>query len=170
MVIDGTSQAVRHSLHLMMSIGSRHVPEHLTEVREIVEPEMAALAAERAEDEHIAAMLAAFETMEHALDDADAFIAADNEFHRAVARGSGNPLILALMDSIVDLLSEQRKMIFSVTGGPQRGQMHHRRVMDAIVAKDLEAARNCMRAHLNQVRADTRHAIVSDTAQQVNLP
>jgi GntR family transcriptional repressor for pyruvate dehydrogenase complex len=139
-------------------------------VREIVEPEMAALAAERAEDEHIAAMLAAFETMEHALDDADAFIAADNEFHRAVARGSGNPLILALMDSIVDLLSEQRKMIFSVTGGPQRGQMHHRRVMDAIVAKDLEAARNCMRAHLNQVRADTRHAIVSDTAQQVNLP
>jgi GntR family transcriptional repressor for pyruvate dehydrogenase complex len=170
MVIDGTSQAVRHSLHLMMSIGSRHVPEHLTQVREIVEPEMAALAAERAEDEHIAAMLAAFETMEHALDDADAFIAADNEFHRAVARGSGNPLILALMDSIVDLLSEQRKMIFSVTGGPQRGQMHHRRVMDAIVAKDIEAARNCMRAHLNQVRADTRHAIVSDTAQQVNLP
>jgi DNA-binding GntR family transcriptional regulator len=74
------------------------------------------------------------------------------------------------MDSIVDLLSEQRKMIFSVTGGPQRGQMHHRRVMDAIVAKDIEAARNCMRAHLNQVRADTRHAIVSDTAQQVNLP
>ncbi|HEU4782424.1 MAG TPA: GntR family transcriptional regulator, partial [Ktedonobacterales bacterium] len=48
MVIDGTSQAVRHSLHLMMRIGSRHVPEHLTEVREIVEPELAALAAERA--------------------------------------------------------------------------------------------------------------------------
>jgi GntR family transcriptional repressor for pyruvate dehydrogenase complex len=174
MVIDGTSQAVRHSLHLMMRIGSRHVQEHLTEVREIVEPEMAALAAERAEDEHIAAMLAAFETMEHALDDADAFIAADNDFHRAVARGSGNPLILALMDSIVDLLSEQRKMIFSVTGGPQRGQMHHRRVMDAIVAKDPEAARNCMRAHLKQVRADTRQALLgnssSNPARGVTLP
>jgi GntR family transcriptional repressor for pyruvate dehydrogenase complex len=170
MVIDGTSQAVRHSLHLMMRIGSRHVPEHLTEVREIVEPEMAALAAERAEDEPIAAMRAAFETMERTLDDADAFIAADNEFHRAVARGSGNPLILALMDSIVDLLSDQRKLIFTVPGGPQHGQEHHKRVMDAIVAKDPEAARNCMRAHLNQVRADTRHAIVGDTAQQVNLP
>jgi DNA-binding FadR family transcriptional regulator len=170
MVIDGTSQAVRHSLHLMMRIGSRHVPEHLTEVREIVEPEMAALAAERAEDEHIAAMRASFEMMEHALDDADSFIAADNEFHRAVASGSGNPLILALMDSIVDLLSDQRKMIFTVPGGPQRGQMHHRRVMDAIAAKDQEAARNCMRAHLQQVRADTRHAIVGDTAKQVKLP
>jgi len=170
MVIDGTSQAVRHSLHLMMRIGSRHVPEHLTEVREIVEPEMAALAAERAGDEHIAAMRAAFETMERALADADAFITADNEFHRAVARGSGNPLILALMDSIVDLLSDQRKLIFTVPGGPQRGQMHHKRVMDAIVAKDPEAARNCMHAHLKQVRADTRHAIVGDTARQVNLP
>jgi DNA-binding FadR family transcriptional regulator len=170
MVIDGTSQAVRHSLHLMMRIGSRHVPEHLTEVREIVEPEMAALAAERAGDEHIAAMRAAFETMERALADADAFITADNEFHRAVARGSGNPLILALMDSIVDLLSDQRKLIFAVPGGPQRGQMHHKRVMDAIVAKDPEAARNCMHAHLKQVRADTRHAIVGDTARQVNLP
>ena len=169
MVIDGTSQAVRHSLHLMMRIGSRHVTEHLTEVREIVEPEMAALAADRAEDEHIAAMRVAYETMEHALDDADAFIAADNEFHRAVARGSGNPLILALMDSIVDLLSEQRKMIFTVPGGPQRGQEHHKRVMDAIVSKDPEAARNCMRAHLEQVRVDTRQAILGDTAKHVAL-
>jgi DNA-binding GntR family transcriptional regulator len=74
------------------------------------------------------------------------------------------------MDSIVDLLSDQRKMIFTVPGGPQRGQMHHRRVMDAIAAKDQEAARNCMRAHLQQVRADTRHAIVGDTAKQVKLP
>jgi DNA-binding FadR family transcriptional regulator len=154
----------------MMRIGSRHVPEHLTEVREIVEPEMAALAAERAEDEHIAAMRAAFETMEHALDDADAFIAADNDFHRAVARGSGNPLILALMDSIVDLLSEQRKMIFTVPGGPQRGQMHHRRVMTAIAAKEPDAARNCMREHLRQVRADTRQAILGDTAKHATLP
>jgi DNA-binding GntR family transcriptional regulator len=48
--------------------------------------------------------------------------------------------------------------------------MHHRRVMDAIAAKDQEAARNCMRAHLQQVRADTRHAIVGDTAKQVKLP
>ena len=170
MVIDGTPQAVRHSLHLMMRIGSRHVPEHLTEVREIIEPEMAALAAACAEDEHIAAMWAAFETMEHTLDDADAFIAADNEFHRAVARGSGNPLILALMDSIVDLLSDQRKLIFTVPGGPQRGQMHHQRVMDAIVAKDPEAARICMRAHLKQVRTDTRHAILGSPATHKNLP
>lgn len=162
MVIDGTSQAVRHSLRLMMHIGSQHTPEHLTEVREILEPEIAALAAERADDEHLAAMRASVDTMEHALENADAFIAADNDFHRALARGSGNPLILALMDSIVDLLSDQRKMVFAAPGGPQRGQMHHKRVLDAIVARDPEVARVCMRAHLDQVREDTRQVVPKD--------
>lgn len=159
MVIDDTSRAVRNSLHLMMHIGSRHTPAHLSEVRAILEPEIAALAAERAEEEHIEGLRAALETMEQALDDADAFIAADNDFHRVLARGSGNPLILALMDSIVDLLSDQRKMVFAVAGGPKRGQMHHQLVFNAIVARDAEAARRCMRAHLEQVRDDTRRAV-----------
>lgn len=162
MVIDGTSQAVRHSLRLMMHIGSQHTPEHLTEVREILEPEIAALAAERADDEHIAAMRAAVDTMERSLENADAFIAADNDFHRALARGSGNPLILALMDSIVDLLSDQRKMVFAAPGGPQRGQQHHKRVLDAIVARDRDVARVCMRAHMDQVREDTRQVVPED--------
>lgn len=162
LVIDGTSQAVRHSLHLMMRIGSRHTPAHLTEVREMLEPDIAALAAQRAQDAHIAQMRAAIDTMERTLDDADAFIAADNEFHRALARGSGNPLILALMDSIVDLLSEQRKLVFSVPGGPERGQLHHKRVLSAIVARDAETARACMREHLAQVRDDTQQAVLVD--------
>lgn len=163
MVIDDTSRAVWHSLRLMMHIGSQHTPAHLTEVREILEPEIAALAAERAGDGHIAALRAAIETMERALDDADAYIAADNEFHRTLARGSGNPLILALMDSIVDLLSDQRKMVFAVQGGPERGQVHHRLIFDAILARDPGAARERMRAHMDQVRDDTGQA-VSDEA------
>jgi DNA-binding FadR family transcriptional regulator len=162
MVIDGTSEAMRHSLRLMMRIGSQHTPAHLTEVREILEPEIAALAAERASDEHIAAMRAAIDTMERSLNDTDAFIAADNDFHRALARGSGNPLILALMDSIVDLLSDQRKMIFATPGGPQHGQAHHKRVLSAIIANDPAAARASMRAHMEQVREDSRRRASAD--------
>jgi DNA-binding FadR family transcriptional regulator len=83
-------------------------------------------------------------------------------------------LILALMDSIVDLLSDQRKMIFAVRGGPERGQQHHKRVMVAIATKDPEAARNSMREHLKQVRADTRQALLgnpaSNPAKRVTLP
>ncbi len=161
MVINRTSQAVRHSLHLMMRVESGHTLAHITEVREILEPEIAALAALRATEDDISALRAAAETMDSTLTDADAYIDADNTFHRALARGSGNPLLLALMDSVVDLLSEQRKLIFSVRGGPERGQTHHRRLLEAVVRRDPEAARTCMREHMSQVRGDTQRAVES---------
>jgi GntR family transcriptional regulator, transcriptional repressor for pyruvate dehydrogenase complex len=153
-VIDGTSRAMRHSLGLMMKIGQTVNSSSLVEVREILEPEIAALAALRATEEHIAAMREAVAIMDANLNDADAYITADNDFHRALAEGTQNVLILALVDSIVDLLSEQRKHIFSVSGGPQRGQIHHKHILETIIQRDPEAARQAMHAHLHQVRDD----------------
>jgi GntR family transcriptional regulator, transcriptional repressor for pyruvate dehydrogenase complex len=153
-IIDGTSRAMRHSLGLMMKIGQAVNSSSLVEVREILEPEIAALAAVRATEEHIAAMQEAVAIMDANLNDADAYITADNDFHRALAEGTQNVLILALVDSIVDLLSEQRKHIFSVSGGPQRGQIHHKHILETIIQRDPEAARQAMHAHLHQVRDD----------------
>src|SRR5215831_1861530 len=51
-VIDETSQAMRHSLGLMIRVGQAGSESNLVEVREILEPEIAALAALRATDEH----------------------------------------------------------------------------------------------------------------------
>src|SRR6266516_5199086 len=157
-VIDGTLQAMRHSLGLMMRVGQAGSSANLVEVREIIEPEIAALAAVRATDEHIAAMREAVRVMDANLKEANAYIAADNDFHRALAKGTQNELILTLVDSIVDLLSEQRKQIFSVDGGPERGQIHHKRILDTIIRRDAEAAREAMRAHLHQVRMDLKTA------------
>ena len=158
-VIDGTSQAMRHSLGLMMKVGHAGGSENLVEVREILEPEIAALAAARAAEEHIAALQEAVTIMDASLDDADTFIDADNDFHRALAKATQNALILSFVDSIVDLLSEQRKNIFSVSGGSSRGQMHHKLLLAAIQRHDPEAARVAMRAHLQQVRADVEAAL-----------
>lgn len=152
-VIDGTSAAMRNSLDLMMRVGQTG-SVNLVEVREILEPEIAALAAARADEEQIAAMREAVRVMDESLDDAVAFIVADNDFHLALARGSKNDLILALVDSIVDLLSEQRKQIFEVEGGPQRGNYHHKIILDAVTRHDEGAARSAMRSHLKQVRED----------------
>jgi DNA-binding GntR family transcriptional regulator len=54
------------------------------------------------------------------------------------------------------LLREQRIKIFNVEGGPQRGQVHHKRILDAMERHDSEMARNAMRAHLEQVREDSK--------------
>jgi GntR family transcriptional regulator, transcriptional repressor for pyruvate dehydrogenase complex len=55
-ITDGTSQAVRQSLDLMVKIGQPEGSTHLAEVRAILEPEIAALAASRAQDSDIATM------------------------------------------------------------------------------------------------------------------
>jgi DNA-binding FadR family transcriptional regulator len=154
MVINATAQATRHSLELLMRVEHAGGSADLMEVREMLEPEIAALAARRATQDQVTAMQEAVQAMDASLQDADAYIAADNQFHRALAQGTQNVLMLALADSIVDLLSEQRKQIFAVEGGTVRGQLNHKRLLDAIRHHDPEAARQAMCAHLQQVRQD----------------
>jgi DNA-binding FadR family transcriptional regulator len=94
--------------------------------------------------------------MERAGQDPEAYIEADLDFHLALAEGAANPLILSLLDSIVGLLREQRLRIFKVPGGPERGQIHHKRILEAVERHDAEGARQAMRAHLFQVRDDSQ--------------
>jgi GntR family transcriptional regulator, transcriptional repressor for pyruvate dehydrogenase complex len=157
-VINGTSQALRDSLGLMLRVAQADSACELVEVREILEPEIAALAAARATERDVVDLREAVETMDAHLHDADAFISADNFFHQALARATQNALVLTLMDPIMELLAEQRKQIFFVDGGPLRGQFHHKQLLDAVGRHDCEAARNAMRAHLQQVRADVSAA------------
>ena len=157
-VIDGAPEAMQNSIGLVMKlqVGEVGGSDNLVEVREILETEIAALAAARATDDEIAAMREAIRVMDVSLSDADAYIAADNQFHQALAKATQNSLILILIDSIVNPLSEQRKHIFAVDGGPQRGQFHHRRILESIIRRNPENARAAMRAHLQQVREDVR--------------
>jgi len=155
-ITDGTTQAVRQSLDLMVKIGQPEGSTHLAEVRAILEPEIAALAAVRIQEPEMATMREAVSVMDQAGQDPDAYIEADLDFHLALAEGAGNPLILSLLDSIVGLLREQRLRIFQVTGGPERGQIHHKRILEAVERHDAEKARETMRAHLEQVRDDSQ--------------
>src|SRR5258708_4469808 len=155
-VIDGANGAMQDSIDLVMKlrVGEVGGSNNLVEVREILEIEIAALAAARATEKEIAAMREAVKIMDESLDDADAFIAADNRFHEALAQATQNTLIFILVNSIVNLLSEQRKQIFDVEGGPQRGQIHHKRILESVIRRDPQAARDTMRSHLRQIRED----------------
>jgi GntR family transcriptional repressor for pyruvate dehydrogenase complex len=157
-ITDGTSHAIRQSLDRMIRIGQPEGSGFLAEVREILEPEIAALAAARADAQDLAAMREPIAVMDEARKDADAFIEADLDFHLALAEAAANPIILSLIDSIVGLLREQRMRIFLVEGGPERGQYHHKRILEAIEHHDPLGARETMKAHLRQVREDSRSA------------
>src|SRR6202161_1221875 len=73
-ITDGTSQAIRQSLGLMVKIGQPSGSVHLAEVRAILEPEIAALAATRIQDEHLAAMREAVALMDRDADEPAGFI------------------------------------------------------------------------------------------------
>src|ERR1700731_1405081 len=155
-ITDGTSQAVRQSLDLMVKIGQPEGSQYLAELRAILEPEIAALAAARAQESDMITLREAVAVMDRAGRDPDAYIEADLDFHLALAEAAANPLILSLIDSIVGLLREQRMKIFKVEGGPERGQFHHKRILEAMEQRDPEKARDAMRAHLDQVREDSQ--------------
>lgn len=152
-----SSQAMWQSLDLMVRINKREGSAHLAELRAVLEPEIAALASPRIEEQLLSTMRETVATMDRSLHDPEAYIEADLDFHLALAEAAGNPLILSLLDSIVGLLREQRGRIFKVDGGPERGQFHHKRILAAIERRDPDAARDAMRAHLQQVREDSAY-------------
>jgi|SRR5271165_5013713 len=160
-ITNGTSQAVRQSMDLMVRIGQQEGSAyegsvHLAELRQILEPEIAALAAVRIEEQLLITMREAVATMERSLHDPDSYIEADLDLHLALAEAAGNPLVLSLLDSIVGLLREQRIRIFQIDGGPERGQFHHKRILAAIEERNPDKARAAMRDHLLQVREDSK--------------
>jgi len=154
-VTNGTSEATRQSLDLMIRVNQQEGSANLAELRLVLEPDIAGLAATRIEEQLLTTMREAVAEMDRNLRDPDGYVEADLDFHLALAEAVGNPLILSLLDSIVGLLREQRSRIFNVEGGPQRGQYHHKRILAAIEQRDSDAAREAMRAHLQQVLQDS---------------
>jgi GntR family transcriptional repressor for pyruvate dehydrogenase complex len=155
-IYDGMSGIMRQSLERMVLIDKQQGLENLIQVREMLEPAIAAIAAHKAEPADIAALLAAIKTMDESMHDVEAFVAADHEFHLALAHATKNQLIVYLIDSIVDSLTQQRRRTFlGGKGGPMRGQEYHKRICAAIRAHDGDLARALMLEHLQQVRDDT---------------
>jgi len=165
-VTDSTSMVVRQSIDMLVRVGNETSIKDLIEVREMLEPEVAALAAVRASSEDIQSMEEAVKAMDQAMDDPETFIEADLDFHLALAQGSNNALIPVLIDSLVDLLREHRKRAASVEGGIERGQPYHKIISEAIKRNDANAARDSMRAHLEQIRKELETTFSSE---EVNL-
>ena len=155
-VTDGTSEVMRESIGHIVKIDRDKGLPNLMQVREMLEPQIAASAASMATPEDIEAMRTALQAMDASLEDAEAFTEADQQFHHALAVATRNRLLLQLIDPIVDLLREQRLKIFNAgTDGARRGQAHHKRIFEAVVNGNSDAARREMVAHLEQVRNDS---------------
>lgn len=133
--------------------------QDLLEVRNLIEPAIAALAAENASPNHIARMEQAILDMDGFISDGHHYIERDNHFHIALAEASNNSVYLLLINSIVDLLQENRQLAISVPGAAKRANGYHRRILDAVRSKEPKKAFAAMAGHMDQMAQDVRTAM-----------
>ncbi len=125
----------------------RYSPAHVREVRRCIEIPAARLAAERRTDRDVGELAATLARMDDA-DDPTRRTLLDASFHVAIARSSGNPLIVKLVEDLRTVL-EQHSLAAARRPYRRRAAAdEHRAVYDAIVDRDPDAAAVAMDAHL----------------------
>ncbi|MGO4832965.1 FadR/GntR family transcriptional regulator, partial [Rhizobiaceae sp. 2RAB30] len=122
----------------------------LFEIRSMIEPRAAALAAKRATPQEIAAIKDALHTMGSAEVDSDAAIEADLAFHRAVLAAAHNDLLLQMGNLIgVGLLTSYR-----ISSEPYTAMLEkHAEIFEAIRDRDQERAKHKMQLLLQGTRS-----------------
>jgi DNA-binding FadR family transcriptional regulator len=128
-------------------------PSDLLEARQLLEPTIARLAAERGgADAEIDTLLAAMENA-----DGDAWNDCDRRFHQRIAALTGNPVLADLADRIAAVMDEplwQRLRDDSIAA-PGRMTIHlaeHRMIYEAIAEGDADAAELYAAQHIRRVR------------------
>jgi DNA-binding FadR family transcriptional regulator len=134
--------------------------EDLSEVRVIIEPAGAALAADRATADEVAAILAWCDRMEDAsAEDGDDYIDADMAFHTAILDACHNGLLAQLSDTIAMALRLSRRLTVSVPGSSLAAMPAHWAVARAIRDHEPRAAECAMRELLRVTAADIERAL-----------
>jgi DNA-binding FadR family transcriptional regulator len=135
-----------------------HFVMQLNEMREIIEPASAALAARNRTQAQLRRIEDAFAVMA-ACEDIDRFVDADLHFHTAILDATNNPLLRPLGAMIGSALESLLSLSARKANDFKVGLPDHGRVLDAIRAQDAEAARG----HMTRLLADTRARLLTPT-------
>jgi DNA-binding FadR family transcriptional regulator len=132
--------------HLDVGIDRRFLSD-LAEIRLAIEPRAAALAATRRTDADIAELRRAFEIMQRAPSDSDAFTDGDLALHIAVANASGNPFMRSV-DAVIAAALRASFLLSAPVDPDDRDTVlsWHQRIVDAIADGDSRAANEAMTA------------------------
>lgn len=127
-------------------------PLQLQVMRGIIEPEMVRLAIITMPPRAIEALGETLSEMEAVQTDAGAFVRLEEEFHRQIAAGTGNPLLIACYNLVIDARRQsfraamyRRHLTPSRIAAYQRG---YNALFNAIAARDIEEATEFMKLAL----------------------
>ena len=133
--------------------------DDLFEVRQIIEPAAAAMAADRASPSQLAAIDQAYREMEAAGDDLEKSVEPDLRFHLSILAATGNELLVPLGALIETALASSIKLSGSAPDALSHALLMHKAVLDAIRRRDPNGARLAMRTLLVESVEYVRRAI-----------
>ncbi|WP_414470792.1 FadR/GntR family transcriptional regulator [Microvirga sp. M2] len=139
-------------------------PADVLDARLLIEPPIAGGAALRASADDVA-LLRSHALGSSAAPDWQAYEQADDAFHKAIARITGNPLLIAFLDVLSSVRGRARwqrqhdlafRRARKKEYAARQGRMHMA-IVEAIAARDPAAAQEAMFDHLSAVRAIMVH-------------
>jgi len=146
-----------HDLIAQIGRGARHLLqvqpdtlEHLKQARLFLEAGTARLAAEHATPADVTLLRQRIEEQRAVASTHDEFLLRDMAFHREVARLGGNPIYPAIVEAIFEWASAWYQPMVRAPGAESLTLEEHARLVDAIEARDPDAAEAAMRAHLSR--------------------
>jgi GntR family transcriptional regulator, sialic acid-inducible nan operon repressor len=147
-LIEQIAGGARHLLHMQPD-----TLEHLKEARIFLETGMARLAAERASEDDIARLRQRLTEHQASMANLGKFLEFDMALHREIARISGNPIFPAIVEALFSWAGEYYQPFVRAPGAEELTLSEHRRIVEAIAARQPAEAEQAMREHLTRANA-----------------
>ncbi len=124
----------------------------LFKLKESLEGLAAGLMAERGDIPERTELIRAFKSMEEAVGkgNIDGYVEANDRFHEAILKGSGNSKLLYHFNLLINQLPYKR-FVYLTLGQPERLQKsveEHRKIVEVIQNQDIQGAEQLMREHV----------------------
>lgn len=123
--------------------------QELHQLRVLLEPELAAMAAATVTDATLARLRAEIDRMSVLEADPEAYLEVDHEFHMEICRAADNRILDRIMYSARWLGTASRRITNEGPAALRCATTDHTDIYEALVARDPERARAAMRKHLS---------------------
>jgi GntR family transcriptional repressor for pyruvate dehydrogenase complex len=160
-----SSMASRHLQWLLLLEEVQYLEVY--ELREILEPVVAQMAARRATTSDIEAMRAALTGMKKSIRRPEGFIRYEMEFHDAITRGSRNRAIQSMMKMMYGALSEGKHRVFPLVEDLAEHCRRHERIFHLIEAGEAALARRAIASDVRYAKALLESSLL--TAEKLSL-
>ena len=148
--LDAVATLMTSSLGEGLSAGEGRLRD-IFEVRHLLEPQIAALAAQRATPEDAERLAAILIEQQRQIMEGETGVDADTEFHFALATATHNAALIKVVSAVEDVLKQSRDQSLQQPGRPQRSLDSHRQILEMVRAGDHLGAREAMEHHLTAV-------------------